>query len=253
MNKPRPLAKDEIECKVKQITEKGCLILLYKTARTDMQILDETFGAENWQCSYQVVNENLYCSISVYDESKKEWVSKSDCGVESNQDAEKGEASDAFKRAGFRWGIGRELYTTPFVWLSVPTKKNSDGKWVLEGFFSFEVKSIEIKETDCGKEITQLTVIAKDRGSEIAVFNFPKTAYVIGAVAPKEAGSDKLKEQMAQLNAGQTLAVVEWCVKKYGKRPEELTDVKQQADLITKIVSAKYKADQKISDDNMPF
>ena len=72
-------------------------------------------------------------------------------------------------------------------------------------------------------------------------------------VPPKEAGSDKLKEKMAQLNAGQTLAVVEWCVKKYGKRPEELTDVKQQADLITKIVSAKYKADQKISDDNMPF
>lgn len=79
------------------------------------------------------------------------------------------------------------------------------------------------------------------------------SAAVNKQVPPKEAGNDKLKDQMAQLNTEQTLAVIDWCVKKYGKRPDELTDVLQKAELLAKIISAKYKADQTTSDDNMPF
>lgn len=98
----RDLTEDEIECRVAIVKNTGCSLLLYKTARTDMQILDETVGAMNWSCDYKEIKGNMYCGISIYDESKKEWITKWDCGVESAMgDKEKGEASDAFKRARF--------------------------------------------------------------------------------------------------------------------------------------------------------
>ena len=118
----RLLNANEIEVKVKQVKENGCVALLYKTARTDMDLLDETYGPENWQCAYEEIKENLYCKIGVWFEKLAQWVWKQDCGIESREDGEgnekKGEASDAFKRAGFKWGIGRELYTAPFIWIS---------------------------------------------------------------------------------------------------------------------------------------
>ena len=123
--KDRLLTKDEIEVKVKQVTSKGAVLLLYKTARVDMAILDEIYGAMNWQCDYKVVNDNLYCGIGVRNNETNEWVWKWDCGIESRADGEgnekKGEASDAFKRAGFKWGIGVELYTAPFTFAQVET------------------------------------------------------------------------------------------------------------------------------------
>lgn len=141
----RLLQADEIEVKVKQVSEKGAVALLYKTARTDMTLLDETVGAENWECDYKVVNDNLYCGIGVTCNDREVW--KWDCGIESREDGEgnekKGEASDAFKRAGFKWGIGRELYTAPFIFLNVPTKKNNNGKWELANRYAkFKLTSI---------------------------------------------------------------------------------------------------------------
>lgn len=121
MDKFRLLKADEIECKVKKVTNTGAILLLYKTARTDMDLLDETVGAENWTDRYEEIKGNLYCEIGIWNDERKEWVWKQDCGIESREDGEgnekKGEASDAFKRAGFRWGIGRELYTAPFIWI----------------------------------------------------------------------------------------------------------------------------------------
>lgn len=115
----RNLREDEIECKIAQIKDnQGVALLLYKTARTDILLLDETFGKMNWQCEYKEVKGNMYCGISVFDRSKNQWVTKWDCGVESVfGDKQKGEASDSFKRAGFKWGVGIELYTAPFVWI----------------------------------------------------------------------------------------------------------------------------------------
>lgn len=114
----RDLTSDEIECKIALVKPNGCQLLLYKTARTDAKLLDETFGEMNWQCSFEEVKGNMYCTISVWDDNKKQWISKQDCGVESAfGDKEKGEASDSFKRAGFKWGIGVELYNSPFIWI----------------------------------------------------------------------------------------------------------------------------------------
>ena len=115
MKKFRYLKADEVECRVAQCSDKGCSLLLYKDARCDMALLDETVGPENWQRHHS--RENANCIISIWDDNKKQWIEKEDTGTESNTEAAKGLASDSFKRAGFNWGIGRELYTAPFIWI----------------------------------------------------------------------------------------------------------------------------------------
>lgn len=112
----RLLKPNEIECRVGSITTKGFTILLYKNARCDMAILDEVYGAMNWQRKHS--RDNANCTIEVWDDEKKQWVGKEDTGTESNTEQEKGLASDSFKRAGFNWGIGRELYTAPFIYIT---------------------------------------------------------------------------------------------------------------------------------------
>ena len=118
MSEIRKLKANEIDCRVAQVSEKGLSLLLYKDARVDQKILDETFGAMNWKRSHQLIGDRLYCTVEIYDKDKKEWVAKQDVGTESNTEAEKGQASDSFKRACFNWGIGRELYTAPFIWIA---------------------------------------------------------------------------------------------------------------------------------------
>lgn len=162
----RKLNADEIEVRVKQVSEKGAVALLYKTARTDMQILDETVGAENWSCDYKEIKGNLFCGITV------NGVTKWDCGIESREDDEgnekKGEASDAFKRAGFRWGIGRELYTAPFIFLNVPTEKDRNGKWIVSNYAKFSVSLIEYEKN----RISKLVIV--DDKSGRTVYSFPR-------------------------------------------------------------------------------
>ena len=113
----RLLKAEEIDCRIAQIEKTWCTLLLYKNARTDMNILDETLGSMNWQRTHEVINGNLFCNIDIWDEDKKQWVRKQDVGVESYTEKEKGESSDSFKRAGTNVGIGRELYTAPSIFV----------------------------------------------------------------------------------------------------------------------------------------
>lgn len=122
----RTLKASEIECRVNSINEKGLSLLLYKDARVDQNILDETVGCMNWQRSH--CRDNANCIVSIWDTDKKQWVSKEDTGTESYTEKEKGLASDSFKRACFNWGIGRELYSAPFIWVSASDAKISAGK-----------------------------------------------------------------------------------------------------------------------------
>lgn len=126
----RLLNANEIDCRVGTCTEKGFSILLYKNARVDMQILDEVYGNSNWQREHKEIKGNLYCGVSIWDEKKQQWITKWDCGVESNTEKEKGESSDSFKRACFNVGIGRELYTAPFIWIEGRVKENGRGGYV---------------------------------------------------------------------------------------------------------------------------
>lgn len=163
----RELRPDEIELRVGTCTSKGFSLLLYKTARTDSNILDEVVGCMNWQSDYKVVNDNLYCSIGIYDDDKKEWVYKWDCGTESYTEKEKGEASDSFKRAGFKWGIGRELYTSPFIWIMGNVEENKlTGKYQP----SIKIQEIKVKEIEYkNNRISKL--ILERRGSIIFEWN----------------------------------------------------------------------------------
>lgn len=113
----RRLKASEIDARVSTVTENGCSLLLYKDARVDQNILDETVGCLNWQRSHQILGDRLYCTVSIWDEQKGQWISKQDVGTESYTEKEKGQASDSFKRACFNLGIGRELYTAPFIWI----------------------------------------------------------------------------------------------------------------------------------------
>lgn len=171
----RLLKANEIEVKVKQVKQTGLVALLYKTARTDMDLLDEEFGANNWQCEYMEIKGNMYCKIGVWEETKGQWIWKSDCGIESREDGEgnekKGEASDAFKRAGFKWGIGRELYTAPFIWISADHVeiKQYGQKYSCNEKFSVS----KIKYND-NREIIELEIV-NSKG---------KTVYTFGTKTP---------------------------------------------------------------------
>ena len=117
--KIRLLRADEIECRVSAVNQNGVSLLLYKDARADQKILDETFGIFGWKRSHQCIDGNLYCTVEILDKETGIWVSKQDAGSagKSEKDKEKSQASDSFKRACFNWGIGRELYTAPFIWI----------------------------------------------------------------------------------------------------------------------------------------
>ena len=150
----RTLNADEIDVRVAQISDKGCSLLLYKNARVDMDLLDETVGAMNWKREH--FRNNANCVVSIYNPETEEWVSKEDTGTESNTEAEKGLASDSFKRACVNWGIGRELYTAPFIWINasgVNVEPNKNGKQMTKDRFS--VKDISC---DTQRRICKLTI-----------------------------------------------------------------------------------------------
>lgn len=142
----RDLTADEIECRVQSVKQNGLVLLLYKDARCDMKILDETVGAEAWQREHYECKGNLFCRVGIDVNmiagcATPRWVFKSDCGTESNTEAQKGEASDSFKRACFNWGIGRELYTAPFIWIDAKNCNINNGKC----YDKFEVEKIAIE------------------------------------------------------------------------------------------------------------
>lgn len=173
----RTLRPEDIEVRVAQCSEKGVQLLLYKTARCDMNILDETVGQENWDCEYASINGKLFCTVGIRcgDEGFHEWVYKQDVGSESDMEPVKGEASDAFKRACFKWGIGRELYTAPFIWVNAGILqrhiKKDNGKYAC--YDKFSVRDISV-------ENGRITFI------EIEDDNAHMTAYKTGMKTPEQ-------------------------------------------------------------------
>ena len=144
----RLLRAEEIECRVASINEKGLSLLLFKDARVDQKILDETFTPFGWKRSHQILDGNLYCTVEIWDKEKNQWIGKQDVGTMSYTEKEKGQASDSFKRACFNWGIGRELYTAPFIWISAELaniqKKERESKYFT--YEHFHVWSIHYDE-----------------------------------------------------------------------------------------------------------
>ena len=156
----RTLRADEIEARVSTVSEKGCSLLIYKDSRVDQNLLDETVGPLNWQRDHKMIGDRLYSTVSIYDDAKGEWISKTDVGTESYTEKEKGQASDSFKRACFNWGIGRELYTAPFIWIKagdVKIEPKGNGFTTRD---SFRVSSIGYDEN---RRINSLQIIKVDK------------------------------------------------------------------------------------------
>lgn len=272
----RTLRADEIEVKVKQVGEKGAVALLYKTVRTDMAVLDEVFGQNNWTNDYKEIKGNLYCGIGIRMADTGEYVWRWDCGIESRADDEgnekKGEASDAFKRAGTRWGIGRELYTSPFIFLSVSTVaagKDTKGRpryALVDKFASFSVKKIGYDEN---RRISEL-VIEDEKGN--IVYTFPKVKQAAKPPAgaakgtapneetkkarkPAQSYEDQLKAAMA------TEITIKGTKYKLGEMSQEqLLYVKNNAkvekfqEAAAMILSHRFKEQmQESEDDDLPF
>lgn len=168
----RDLTADEIDCRVQSVKPKGLVLLLYKDARVDQNILDETVGAENWQREHYECKGNLFCRVGIdtnaiaCDDLPPRWVWKADCGTESNTEAQKGEASDSFKRACFNWGIGRELYTSPFIWIPADKCKIENGKC----YDKFVVERIVIENKQITALSIQNTSIKTEKGNPIRAF-----------------------------------------------------------------------------------
>lgn len=152
MNEIRLLRKDEISVRQNRIKGNNVFLLLYKDARVDMALLDELFTPMGWKKSYREVGGNLFCTISAYDKETGQWVEKEDVGTESNIERAKGEASDAFKRAGFNWGIGRELYTSPVIAVKLKNGELFNGRC----YTSFYVSDIAYNEN---REICKLEIV----------------------------------------------------------------------------------------------
>lgn len=179
------LTKDDIEVRIGTYYEgKGMSLLLYKDARVDMKMLDEIVGWNNWKREHIELKGVIYCGVSIWDEEKQQWITKWDAGKESNTEAEKGEASDSFKRACVNaTGVGRELYTAPFIWVSVDTGCDRKTK--------FKVNEIDYNEN---REISKL-VITDEKGKIVYTFGTKQKA----VEQPKLKLSDKVLMECSAL------------------------------------------------------
>lgn len=187
----RLLNANEIECRVGIINERGLSLLLYKDARVDQKILDETFTPCGWKRTHQEIGGKLFCTVEVWDGEKQQWIAKQDVGTESTAEKEKGQASDSFKRACVNWGIGRELYSAPFIW--IPAGKveiHYDGKRYTTSD-RFWVQSIDY---DTRREISHL-VLCNEKGFTVYEMTKMKTA---PAKDRETITQDNAKEQLTK-------------------------------------------------------
>lgn len=196
----RKLKADEIECRVAQVSAKGCSLLLYKTARVDRAILDEEFGQMNWQNDFKVIDGKMYGGIGVSrnNNGTTEWIWKWDAGIESNTEAIKGEASDCFKRAGFKWGIGIELYSAPFIFVQCETIKEGNKYKLVNPYVKYNVS--EISYADNG-DIDKLKIIDDKKNVVYEMGKAakkPKNDFVPDVV--KESKEEYTKEELNDLD-----------------------------------------------------
>ena len=217
MNMIRLLRADEIECRVSTISEKGVSLLLYKDARVDQRILDETFTPLGWQRTHQSIDGNLYCTVEIWDEAKRQWIAKQDVGTMSYTEKEKSQASDSFKRACFNIGIGRELYTAPdFIWVTadkVKIQKKGENKFVT--YDRFHVQSIEYNDQ---REISAL-VIANSWNKVV----YSWIALRAAAQKPVENGLSQSQMSNLQKELARTGVALEAVLERYHlNRPEDM-------------------------------
>lgn len=125
-----PIPIERVDFRIQSISKAGwATILAYKDARVDMDVLDNVLGPGFWQRKHEIIGDELYCSVGIYNQELQQWCWVQDVGTESNTEKEKGRASDSFKRACFNLGIGRELYSYPLILVQLkPGEFEEDAK-----------------------------------------------------------------------------------------------------------------------------
>lgn len=242
----RPLTANEIECRVGNVakTGNGFFLLLYKNARVDQTILDETFGAWNWQSKYYQVKNTMVCSVGVYNEKRNEWIWKDNGGDDDYQAEQvKAELSDAFKRACFNWGIGRELYYSPKIWINASGDNTTSARY-----------SVKVIEYDNKKHITNLVII-NEKTKEV-VFQYGKPQKVsqnggndqlnanVGVDEPKGSIDKGDLEQIRNFigamkdSQAQNKAYL-WLDKYYGTMNPEVLTLSQGKQVVAKLIGGK--------------
>lgn len=197
----RTLKPEEIKVRIGNITQFGASLVMYVEARTIMDILDGTVGAENWESDYKDVKGVLYGGIGIYSEKKENNIWKWDCGTESFSEKEKGESSDAFKRAAVKWGISRELYKGPKVSVKVATQSRQDGKGyqIADKKDNSKLSNAYVSDIayDENRNIVKLIIMTRywDADNKVwqeeTLFTHPKNAQAAQKVTPKPAQIEK--------------------------------------------------------------
>lgn len=217
----RDLLADEIELRVGSVVKNdktdGFTLLLYKNARVDMALLDEVVGVNNWQREHKILGNDIYCRVGIYDEEKKQWIWREDAGAEANTEAEKSKASDSFKRACVNFGLGRCLYSAPFVWINTSEENNPKTS-------RFFVKEIEYEN----HKISKLVIYNEKTNKE--VYRFPK-----GRMESETSKKGTIQEEHKKLindflsscTMEQTTKFFEWLNKKHGTMSVDLLSAEQ--------------------------
>lgn len=237
----RALRPDEVDVRVQQVMPNGVICLLYKDARTDMTLLDETVGPMNWKREH--TRENANCIISIWDDEKSAWVSKEDTGTESNTEKEKGLASDSFKRAGTNWGIGRELYTAPFIWvpknlvtIEDTGKKDKYGNPVLRCKTRFYVSTMDVVD----KRIVRLSI--KDENHH-TVFRYgpvnPPSTDKSNSDAENLTGSQPVTPDIPDVEIAVAKSMCQTAMKAYAQRSGKGN--KEVNDAVRECIGKNYK------------
>lgn len=230
----RLLRADEIECRIARCTEKGVQLLLYKDARCDMNILDETVGNMYWQRHH--TRDNANCIVAIFDKMMDQWVEKEDTGTESNTEAEKGLASDSFKRACTNWGIGRELYTSPFIWFNA-TDVNLKGT---KCYDTFVVTDIQYD----GRVIESVTIVNEKNGVAKV---FGKQKKSSGKKAPAKKSEPKKKPAAEPIPQPEEVKVSADMIKVMQK---ELDRIGRDESLLTNLFKVKALSDMTVTQFN---
>jgi len=246
----RKLLANEIDARIATVKENGVSVLLYKDARVDQNILDETVGAENWQRKHEVINGNLFCNVGIncqLSDGTYDWVWKQDVGVESYTEKEKGQASDSFKRACFNWGIGRELYTAPFIWIDAEkcTIKPKD-----KGFTCYDHFDV----SDIGyDEVGNINYLVIKKGNKV-VYSLGKAKAEVKEEATEEAPKETITKKEAEVllatlatvknGKGESVNIDKLCGK-YGVKTLNELSPEQYAEIIKQLPKSKEQEETK--------
>ena len=242
----RPLTANEIECRVGNVakTGNGFFLLLYKNARVDQTILDETFGAFNWQCKYYQVKNTMVCSVGVWNDKRNEWIWKDNGGDDDYQAEQvKAELSDAFKRACFNWGIGRELYYSPKIWINVSGDNTTSARY-----------SVKVIEYDDKKKITRLVIINDKTKEVVFIYGKEEKVALKGDLPPKQgdlsanepkgsidkADLEQIRNFIGAMKDSQAQnKVYLWLDKYYGTMNPEVLTLSQGKEVVAKLVGGR--------------